>query len=287
MERQEEHRHFDQLLFFVVIALMGFGLIMVYSASSVTSMRDMSDALYYFKRQAMWVGVGLLAMFMFANINYRKLEPAAIPLMILSIIGLILVLLVAKEISGARRWIRIAGIGFQPSEFAKIAFIIYLARSIALKQEKIHDLVKGVLPDLLLTGVLFALILKEPNLSTAAIVGATYFLMLFLGNGSLLHLTWMIGAGLTLVSALVFSEGYRMRRFLAFLDPWESSQTSGYHIIQSLIAIGAGGVWGLGLSQSRQKFFLLPERHTDFIFAIICEELGLMGESRLSCFISY
>lgn len=272
-------KHFDTLLFFVVVALMGIGLIMVYSASSVTSLAVMSDGLFYFKRQLLWVLIGIATLLAFSVVDYRKLEYFSGFLLAIAVFTLVLVLIpgVTKEIGGARRWIRFAGVGFQPSEFAKICMVIYLAASISRKEDRIKDLLRGVLPDLAITSVIFALILKEPNLSTAVISGTVYLVMLFLGNGSLLHLSAIISGGGVLVLSLVFQAGYRMRRFWAFWNPWESSQTSGYHIIQSLIAIGAGGFWGLGLGQSRQKFFILPERHTDFIFAIICEELGMIG----------
>ncbi len=273
------NQHFDHILLFVVVALMGLGLIMVYSASSVTSLATMSDGLHYFKRQLMWVVFGLLAMIGFAQFPYKRLENIAVPLIGIAIFLLILVLLpgVARDIGGAKRWLRFGGIGFQPSELAKLCFVIYMAHSISIKQDKIKNFLHGLLPDLAITGLLFVLIYKEPNLSTAALIGFTYVLMYFLGNGSLLNITGLAGSGAVLIVALIFQAGYRMRRFWAFIDPWENSKTSGYHIIQSLVAIGSGGFWGLGLGQSRQKFFILPERHTDFIFAIICEELGLVG----------
>lgn len=275
----EKQRHFDHTLFFVVVALMGIGLIMVYSASSITSLTEMSDGLFYFKRQLLWVVIGLGVLFLFSRFPYHSLGDLAVPLLIFSLLTLILVLIpgVSREIGGAKRWIRFAGIGFQPSELAKLTLVLYLSWSISRRQEHIQDLVKGVLPDFLVMGMVFLLILKEPNLSTAAIIGSVYFILLFLGNGALTHLGFMAAGGVTLVVSLIFQEGYRMRRFLAFWDPWAMAKTSGYHIIQSLVAIGSGGMWGLGLGQSRQKFFILPERHTDFIFAIICEELGLMG----------
>ncbi|MBF0501596.1 MAG: putative lipid II flippase FtsW [Candidatus Riflebacteria bacterium] len=272
----DRNRHFDQGLLFVILALMGFGLIMVYSASSITSLTEMLDGQYYFKRQLLFVFLGLISMFVFSNIHYRKLENIAVPLLLTSICFLILVLF-AQKIGGAHRWLRIGGLGFQPSELAKIAFLIYMAHSISTRQDRITELVRGILPDLGVMLVVFLLILKEPNLSTAAIIASTYFMMLFLGNGSIAHLAWMGVSGATMVVALIFQEGYRMRRLLAFLDPWGASKTAGYHIIQSLVAIGSGGLWGLGLGQSRQKFFILPERHTDFIYAIVCEELGLIG----------
>ncbi|NCB37840.1 MAG: putative lipid II flippase FtsW [Erysipelotrichia bacterium] len=274
-----KNRHFDHILLFVVVALMGLGLIMVYSASSVTSLATMSDGLYYFKRQLMWVIIGLLAMIGFSHVPYQKLEKLAVPLLGVAIFLLILVLVpgVARDIGGAKRWLRFGGIGFQPSELAKLCFVIYMAHSISIRQDRIKSFLYGLLPDLIVAGVLFVLIYKEPNLSTATLIGGTYLTLYFLGNGALANIAGLAAGGMVLIVALIFQAGYRMRRFWAFIDPWENSKTSGYHIIQSLIAIGSGGFWGLGLGQSRQKFFILPERHTDFIFAIICEELGLIG----------
>jgi cell division protein FtsW len=275
----DKPRPFDHTLLFVVIALMGIGLVMVYSASSITSLAEMSDGLFYFKRQLMWVCIGIFAIFLFAFIPYRSWEPLAVPLLLLALFFLVLVLIpgVSREISGARRWLRFGGVGFQPSEFAKVVLVIYLAASFSQKQGQIQDFLRGPFPDLLITGIIFSLIYVEPNLSTAAISAGIFGILLFLGNGSLSHLLLMGGGGTVLIISLIFQKGYRMRRFWAFLDPWSTARTSGYHIIQSLTAIGSGGLWGLGLGQSRQKFFILPERHTDFIFAIICEELGLIG----------
>jgi cell division protein FtsW len=214
-----------------------------------------------------------------SGISYNKLEKLSIPLLGLAIVLLIIVLLpgVARDIGGAKRWLRFGSLGFQPSEFAKICFVLYMAHSISARQKLIKSFFKGMLPDLLVTAFVFILIYKEPNLSTATLIGGTYFAMYFLGYGSLLNLSALAGAGVILVISLIFQAGYRMRRLVAFLDPWENARTSGYHIIQSLVAIGSGGLGGLGLGQSRQKFFILPERHTDFIFAITCEELGLIG----------
>lgn len=271
--------HFDHILLFVVVALMGVGLIMVYSASSVTSLATMSDGLYYFKRQLVWVITGLLAMLGFSLFPYQKLEKLSVPLLGLSLFMLILVLIpgVARDIGGAKRWLRFGGIGFQPSEFAKICFVIYIAHSISIRQDRIKSLLHGLLPDITIAAIIFALIYKEPNLSTAALILGTYLILYFLGSGSLAYLSAIAVIGVSGIFVLIFQAGYRVRRLMAFIDPWENAQTSGYHIIQSLVAIGSGGFWGLGLGQSRQKFFILPERHTDFIFAIICEELGMIG----------
>lgn len=272
-------KQIDPILLFIVVALMGVGLVMVYSASSITSLAQMSDGLYYFKRQLLWVIVGLVAMLLTSGIPYHKLEKFSVPLLGVAIFLLVLVLIpgVARDIGGAKRWIRFGSLGFQPSEFAKMCFVLYMAHSISARQKVIGSFMHGMLPDLIVTGIVFALIYKEPNLSTATLVGGTYFAMYFLGNGSLANLGGLAACGIVMVVSLMFGASYRMRRFTAFLDPWENAKTSGYHIIQSLVAIGSGGIWGLGLGESRQKFFILPERHTDFIFAITCEELGLIG----------
>ena len=272
-------KQIDPILLFIVVALMGVGLVMVYSASSITSLAQMSDGLYYFKRQLLWVLVGLAAMLLTSGIPYYKLEKISVPLLGIAIFLLVLVLIpgVARDIGGAKRWIRFGSLGFQPSEFAKMCFVLYMAHSISARQKVIGSFLHGMLPDLIVTGIVFALIYKEPNLSTATLIGGTYFAMYFLGNGSLVNLGGLAACGIVMVVSLMFGASYRMRRFTAFLDPWENAKTSGYHIIQSLVAIGSGGIWGLGLGESRQKFFILPERHTDFIFAITCEELGLIG----------
>lgn len=269
----------DHILLFLAVALMGFGLIVVYSASSVASVATLSDGLYYFKRQLLWVFLGLMGMFVFSYIPYYKLERLSAWLLGLSLFFLVIVLIpgFSHDIGGARRWLRFGGIGFQPSELAKICFIMYMAHSISAKQEKIKSFVRGLLPDLAVTIILFLLIFKEPNLSTASLVLATYIILYFLAGGALYNISALGIAGFISVFALIFTADYRIKRLTAFLNPWENQQNSGYHIIQSLVAIGSGGIWGLGLGQSRQKFFILPERHTDFIFAIICEELGMIG----------
>lgn len=272
-------KQIDVFLLFIVIALMGVGLVMVYSASSITSLAQVSDGLYYFKRQLLWVILGLGSMLLTSGIPYNKLEKVSVPLLGIAIFLLVLVLIpgVARDIGGSKRWIRFGSMGFQPSEFAKMCFVLYLAHSISARQKVIKSFVHGMLPDLMVTAVIFLLIYKEPNLSTATLIGGTYFAMYFLGNGSLKNLIGLVCTGIAVVFPLMFTASYRLRRVTAFLDPWENAKTSGYHIIQSLVAIGSGGIWGLGLGESRQKFFVLPERHTDFIFAITCEELGFIG----------
>ncbi|NLM17946.1 MAG: putative lipid II flippase FtsW [Candidatus Riflebacteria bacterium] len=275
----KETSQFDYILFFAIIALMASGLVMVFSASSVTSLSKNADGLFYFKRQLAWVILGLAGMIIFSRINYRNWSSLAVPLLGLAIFLLILVLIpgVSKEIGGAKRWLRFKGFGFQPSELAKLAFIIYLSNSFHMREEHLMSFKKGMIPDLLVTGILFLLIYKEPNLSTAALIVGTYFTMYFLVGGSMKNLSLLTAAGGMTILFLIFQEPYRIRRIKAFFSPGDSPTGFGYHIIQSLIAIGSGGLFGLGLGESRQKFFMLPERHTDFIFSIICEELGLLG----------
>ena len=197
-------KQFDHILLFVVVALMGVGLVMVYSASSITSLAQMQDGLYYFKRQFMWVVIGLLAMLATSTIPYNKLEKLSVPLLGIAIFLLILVLIpgVARDIGGAKRWIRFGGIGLQPSEFAKICFVLYMAHSISSRQTVIKSFLHGMLPDLFVTALMFLLIYKEPNLSTATLIGGTYFTMYFLGNGSLANLGGLAAGGVVLVTVL-------------------------------------------------------------------------------------
>lgn len=271
--------HVDHVLFVITMLLVGIGLTMVYSASSITSLLEMEDSLYYFKRQLLWASIGILVMLILANTNYHTYEKIALPLFIIAIIFLILVLVpgISREIGGARRWIRVGTIGFQPSEFAKLAWIIFLAKFLKENQSNVKSFLKCVLPVLALATLIFGLILKQPNLSTASIIMSSTLILLFLANASFFHLLILVSSSLVMFIALIFQKEYRLRRFFAFLDPWQDYRSSGYHIIQSLIAIGSGGIWGLGLGHSRQKFHILPERHTDFIFSIICEELGLVA----------
>jgi cell division protein FtsW len=192
---------------------------------------------------------------------------------------LVLVLIpgIGKVVNGARRWIDLKLFALQPSEIAKLSMVFFMAESLTRQQDRITNFMKGLVPHLLVLLVVFGLILKEPDLGTALAIGGTVFLMFFASGAKIIHLGSLVGLGVIGVITAIIAEPYRMRRITAFADPWQDPLDTGYHIIQSLYALGSGGLFGLGLGRSREKFLYLPEPHTDFIFAILGEELGFIG----------
>ena len=269
----------DGWLFFAVATLLAVGITMVLSTSYLYSQERFSDGTYLFRKQAIAVGIGMTALIVSALVPAPAYRRLAYPLLALSLLCLVLVLIPGIGLSrgGARRWLSIGGLVLQPVEFAKVSFVLYLAHSLAKKGEKIRNFTKGILPHLIIGGLFLWLIFQEPDFGTAFILGIVLFLMLFVAGTKLSHLLVM---GLMALPVLVFSvigTEYRLRRLLTFLDPWSDASHGGFQIIQSYIAFGSGQLWGLGLGESRQKLFYLPEAHTDFIFSVIGEELGLIG----------
>jgi cell division protein FtsW len=264
----------------VVFILLSIGLIMVFSASSVADLAYQNDAYYTFKRQLAWAGIGFLAMLFMMNFDYHKLKHFAKPLLIISFILLVVVLLLPEK-HNVHRWIGVGNtsLNVQPSEIAKFSIILYLAYSMEKKREKIKSMLYGVLPYVLVGGVMFGLILVEPNLSVAGTVLIVVFLMLVIAGARKRHLTLLTLMGSAAAVIFTVSEEYRYQRLTAFLDPWKDPLKSGYQAIQSLLALGSGGLVGAGLGKSHQKFFYIPEPQNDFIFAIIGEELGFLGAS--------
>jgi cell division protein FtsW len=207
---------------------------------------------------------------------YRRF---AYPILALSFVVLLLVLIpgIGVNRGGARRWIMFPGFAFQPSELAKLALVFYLARSMAKKEEMIRTFSIGILPHLIVSGIFVGMLLLEPDFGTALILTVLLYFMLFIGGARIHHL---LATGLIALPVLIYvmtKAEYRLRRLLTFLDPWSDASGSGFHVIQSLIAFGSGQVWGRGLGESRQKLFYLPEAHTDFVYSVIGEELGLWG----------
>ncbi|MCG2675749.1 putative lipid II flippase FtsW [bacterium] len=266
-------------LFLITLALISIGIIMVYSASAILSLDKYNDPYFFLKRQMAWVFLGLVGMFFAARVNYRALPKLLKPLLLLTLFLLILVLFpqFGKEVAGARRWLRIGDFTLQPSEVAKLILILYMADTLSRKKEKIKDLVYGFLPPLIILGTIFILILRQPDLGTALIILAVILGMLFVSGVRLKHLFSLFLVALPGIWLLINKVGYRKRRILAFLDPWSDPQGYGFQIIQSLIALGSGGILGRGLGEGTQKLFYLPAPHTDFIFAILGEELGFLG----------
>lgn len=269
----------DFVIFFTVIVLLGIGVVMVYSSSAVSAYVNFSDSFYFLKRQLIWATLGLAAMFLTMSIDYHVWRKLAKPVMLVTLILLVLVLVpgLGKVVNGARRWLGFGSLYLQPSEIAKLSMVLFSAESLTRNQDKITSFLRGLAPQLLTLLLIFGLILKEPDLGTALAIGGTVFVLLFTAGAKLSHLASLGLAGVAGIVVAIIVEPYRLRRLFAFSDPWADPLDSGYHIIQSLYAIGSGGLFGVGLGRSREKFLYLPEPHTDFIFAILGEELGLIG----------
>ncbi|TMJ16963.1 MAG: cell division protein FtsW [Bacillati bacterium ANGP1] len=244
-------------VFVTALSLTCIGIVMVYSASSVAAQAQYHDGAFFLKRQVAFAFIGLGVMSVAWKVHYARLRRWALPLMCLAVLAVTIVLFphVGRVAGGARRWVSIGGaFNFQPAEMAKLALILYLSNFLANRGARVREFGPGLVPPLIVFRV-----------------------MLFVGGARIEHLLGIGCLAVPAVLAVILREGYRSSRLLAFLDPWKDPQGTGFHIIQSWLALGSGGVAGLGLGQSTQKFFYLPARHTDFIFAIIGEELGLVG----------
>ena len=266
-------------LFSVSVALICVGVVMIYSASSIYAWERYKDSAFFLKRHLAFLGIGLVLMFLVMLFDYRKLSRYAKPLLIISfvLLGLVLVPGLGREVSGARRWFRFKFLSFQPSELANLAVLIYVADFISRKQDIIKSFIKGFMPPLCVLGATSVLILIQPDLGTVVALAGVVFIMLYISGVRVTHLLSVFLLSLPALYLLVFAVPYRRARILAFLNPWIDPKGSGFQIIQSQVAIGSGGIFGVGLGHSRQKLFYLPAAHTDFIFSIIGEELGLIG----------
>jgi len=269
----------DTLLVSSVLTLVAIGMIMIYSASSAQAYSDYHDPAYYFKRQLIWLVVGGIAAFLAYRMDYHALRKAAPYLLLASFVGLAAVLVphVGIVVNGARRWIGASFVTLQPSEFAKLGSVIYLAAMLTARGDRITQFTKGLFPLLIPPLLLALLVLREPDMGTASLLVMVAFAMFFAAGARIPHLLGTILVILPPVAFSVLTSSYRRARVLAFIDPWKDPQNTGFHIVQSLLALGSGGLLGAGLGASRAKFFYLPEQYTDFIFSIIGEELGLIG----------
>ncbi len=269
----------------LTLLLTAIGLVMLFSASFPSAYYETGNPAYYFKRQAIFAALGLSAMFVVAKVNYQRWRGAARLLLGFSVFLLILVIIphVGITNNGATRWLGIENVfTFQPSEIAKLAVIVYFADSISKKREKMLQWREGILPYAIILGVISILMLLEPHLSGTILIVGTGAVMMAVGGMQ----GWLIGAGIGGVAAVavlfvkLVESGvisYGASRIAMWHDPWLDMSDDGYQMVQSLIAIGSGGLLGLGLGKGRQKFMYLPEEHNDFIFAVVCEELGLIG----------
>jgi cell division protein FtsW len=269
----------DFWLLSAVVGLLGFGIVMVLNVSYFLAEARYGDPYLFFRKHVIAVCVGVVLMLLVSRVRLDLLERWAGLMLPLCVGALLLVLTpgIGAERGGARRWIALGGFSLQPSEFVKLGMVLFLARWISRHREVMHQFRAGVVPALACVGVCSALILCQPDFGTAVILGLLLLLMLYVGGAQPLHVLGMVFCGVVAMAAAVQVAPYRMRRLLAFLDPWQQSQDAGFQLVQSLIAFGSGGLSGVGLGQSKQKMLFLPEAHTDFIFALVGEELGAIG----------
>jgi len=262
----------------VVGLLLMMGILMVYSASNAVSREASGDSYYFLKRQILWCFIGLLAMLAAASFDYRKYRSLAWPLMLLSFILLILVYVpsIGIEITGGRRWINLWGQSFQPVELAKLTLVICIAQLLSRSRDEITEFKSGILPSLLLLIAYIALIYEQPDFGSLVIMASVTFIMLFVGGVKVKQMVLVMLVAGVLGAIAILQKQYRINRLLIFLDPWKDPKDGGYHIIQSFYALGCGGILGTGLGAGMQKLHYLPTPHTDFIFAVIGEELGLV-----------
>ena len=265
-------------IFLLVCGLAIFGCIMVYSASSYIANYRYSNPYFYLTKQIVGAVLGIAAMFVCTFINYQKLKKLKWWVVIISAILLALVFIpgIGVENYGAKRWLNLGFFTIQPSEFAKFALVLFSAAYLSDNYEKIGKF-KTLLP-VLGVGLGFCLlVILEPNMSITMCIGFIMLFMLFVGGTKMKHFVWLGIPAACAVPALIIVEPYRVQRFMAFLNPWASPQAEGFQLIQSLYSLGSGGLFGVGLGNSRQKYMFLPFSESDFIFSIICEELGLFG----------
>lgn len=270
---------YDVRLLFPVLFLVGIGIVMVYSASSAVALKRFGSDYFFLKKQGLFALLGMVALVICRHVPYRIYGFLTYPLLILALLSLLAIRLTEFGYSGggSARWLHFGAFTFQPSEFAHLALIIYLAYSVQKKMEHLKNFSVGILPHLIVFGVFAGLVILQPDFGSVVIFGALTWILLFVGGVRLLHLVGSFVLMLPIAYFLMFDAAYRVRRIMAFINPWEFPSDEGYQMIHSLMAFGTGGIWGAGIGKGYQKLFYLPEPHTDFIFSVIGEELGLLG----------
>ncbi|MBI4536355.1 MAG: putative lipid II flippase FtsW [candidate division NC10 bacterium] len=270
----------DQILLVGVLLLVALGIVMIYSSSAIRAQERFADPAYFLKRQLMWSVVALLAMSVAIFLDLKTLQRLTPILFLGSLLLLMLVLIpgVGAKVNGARRWIRILGVlNFQPAELAKIALVMFLASYFARRQDRLDSYLDGFLPPLLMTGLMAGLIIAQPNFGTVGVLLFVAGVVFFVGGAHLGHMAATAAAALPILAYLIYRSPHGWDRILILWDPSRASAKVTYHMDQSFNALGQGGLFGLGLGNSMQKLFFLPEPHNDFIFAILGEELGFVG----------
>jgi cell division protein FtsW len=272
--------HIDYPIVMMVGLLCAFGLVMVFSASYYYAQNTASvgyDGYYYIRKQAMYLAIGFPLMLVISLIDFKKLERFKVVGILLSIALLVLVLVFGQETNGAKRWIVIGGQSIQPSEIAKFGMMLYMCSFMAKKHAVMQSFSKGMLPMLLVIGIICGLVMLQPNMSMAVIMGLMGYALLFIGGCDTKQMFLLAVVLAALFALLAVIEPYRMARLTSFVNPWKDALGDGYQLIQSYYALGSGGLFGVGLNNSHQKLLYMTYGESDLIFAIVCEELGLIG----------
>lgn len=272
-------RGIDLMLLLTVIAMVVFGLIMVYSSSFIFAQERSGDGFAFIRKQLLFAAGGFAALVLMARTDYRKLSRYAYPIFGVSLLLLIAVMIpgVGARVGGAQRWLRLGGLNFQPGEFAKFAVIAFVAAQLARKRERLSRFTAGVVSNFLVPAPALVLLLLQPDFGTTVMISVVIFSLLFVAGVPRRYLAASALLAIFAGAALALGTPYRRMRLLAYLDPWSDPGGKGFQIIQSLIGLHNGSLWGVGLGNGKEKLFFLPEAHNDFIFAVIGEELGFLG----------
>jgi cell division protein FtsW len=276
-DKHKTERGIDLILLAAVLALLTIGTVEIYSASAVQAQTGSGSSTFFLTHQLMYLGLGAVAMFIGVRFDYRWLKRMNYPLLIGAVGLLGAVLLIGRRILGAKRWIYLGPLSFQPVEVAKLALVVYLAASLARKRDKVRLFSVGFMPNLAVAGAIMVLLLAQPDLGSSMILGATTMLLLFVAGTRISYILLAVMAAAPIVYHSVVGTPWRLQRMIAFLDPWQFRRGVGYQITQSLISIGSGGLTGQGLGDGKQKLYYMPEAHSDFIMSNIGEELGFIG----------
>ena len=282
-ERTRRRLPVDGSVLAVTVALALIGLVMVFSASAVVAGNRFQDSIYFLKRHLAWLAFGFLLLQIASRMDYMAWRRLALPALGLTAVLLVVVLIpsVGVMAKGARRWIRLGPISVQPAEMVKLAVVLYLALYLAKREGRLAEFTTGFLPPLLVVGLLAGLVLLQPDLGTAMVIGVVTCVMLFLGGTRLTHLFSLVAAALAGAALLIWRSPYRLQRLMTFFDPEKDPTGAGFQVNQSFLAFGSGGAFGVGLGEGQQKLFFLPEAHTDFVLALVGEELGLVGTASI------
>lgn len=269
---------FDWWLFTIVLAILGIGLVMVLSASGIVAEQINGDKYFFFKRQILYAFIGCIFLWIAALFPRNSIYKLHYPALFLALLLLLVTLSpLSPSINGARRWIRLGSISIQPMEFVKISLALYLAYFMSSKQALVRTFSKGVIPPFAVTGLFCFLLLLQPDFGSAVVIASILFFMCLVGGTRLIYILLSLALAACGAVALAIAEPYRLRRLMAFINPFEDANNTGYQLVQSLLAIGSGSFFGVGIGASKQKMFYLPEAHNDFIMAVLAEEMGFIG----------